>query len=105
MGRPARPLQEVAAPEADGGRKTLGLVAEPAPCCAARDVNTPCRQHLLGHSQDVIMRDGTPAAVAHAEWALENDATLRQAATATGLSEQFVGLLARPPWTGHSRRR
>jgi hypothetical protein len=46
------------------------------------------------------MGDGTPAAVAHACWALENGATLRQAAAATGLSEQFIGLLARPLWTG-----
>jgi hypothetical protein len=49
--------------------------------------------------------DDTPAAVAHAEWALENGATLHQAAAATGLSEQFVGLLARPMWTVRSPRR
>jgi hypothetical protein len=50
------------------------------------------------------MRDGTPAAIAHAEWALDHDATLQQAAAASGLSEEFVGLLARPLWTERSRR-
>lgn len=51
------------------------------------------------------MGDDVPAAVAHAVWALENGATLQQAASASGLSEQFVGLLVRPFWAGGSRRR
>jgi hypothetical protein len=106
MGRPARPPQPaVATPGADGGPEALGDVVNPAPCCAARDVTTACRHHLGGDSPDATMDDDMPAAVAHAEWALENDATLHEAAAATGLSEQFVGLLARPMWTGRSPRR
>ena len=42
------------------------------------------------------MGDGVPAAVAHAVWALENGATLQQAASASGLSEQFVGSSSAP---------
>lgn len=64
---------------------------EPAPCCGVTDLDTECA-YSFSHGLGSKALSGEPAAaVVHAQWALQNGATLDQAAAATGIRTDVVG--------------